>query len=228
MDKPQKELIKTYYHFRNIVEDQDSYEKGLNKYEIIPYALDNKLIDSKIIQNNAAPMIKYNPELIKYVDIDSISPDEIQSIILELPQFANVFDLKKIGFGYHIANILIKHPQLIDQFNLKSLSPYNIIDILKEQPNLKEKLFSGYVFNSEYESQLPKFLKLYPEIAKKINFGDISGGWLSAILTENPNMIKYIKKYLKNIDDDMDLIHLLQKQPQMKKYFKDRWVANLK
>ena len=66
MDKPQKELIKTYYRARTLADEQNDAMYGYNKYEIIPYAFDNGLITVEDNEEYAANLIVHNPELIKY------------------------------------------------------------------------------------------------------------------------------------------------------------------
>jgi len=81
-------------------------------------------------------ILKYQPQLIDYIDISG-------------------FD------GYHIADLLIIQPLLIDKVDLSILNDENITDILKEQPKLINRLDLS-ILDDKHISEI---LKEQPQLA---------------------------------------------------------------
>ena len=232
MDKPQKELIKTYYRARTLADEQNDAMYGYNKYEIIPYAFDNGLITVEDNEEYAANLIVHNPELIKYFDLNILIDSEITEILTAHPQTVEYFKNMDLD-GRVISRVITNRPELADSFDLSTIPPNGFAMAIKANPKLKEKILNQFNFSIENNpDQIPNLLKTAPDLAKYYKFNGLDGGIVTQILMDNPELIKYLKNEIKNIDDEMDLIHLFNKQPQLKKYFKHlsdkSWVLNLK
>ena len=138
MDKAQKELVKSYFHARNIAVEQDM-GYSLEEYEISEFVLDNNLIDKKIFTREFIGSLLYKkPQLLKYF-IHKISNATVGFLLVHHPKY--IEDLKhKIGDvnKFRVGQILFEHPQLIDYFKdrLSELSPNAVSKILQSHPQL--------------------------------------------------------------------------------------------
>lgn len=160
MDKPQKELMKSYFHNRELISDV-SYgmyggNGGIQPYELLYMIKAGIAVDKKIGGHNIAEIIKYNPSLFKDPDIkpylSRIEPSSQSNIIQHHPEFLDIFGVENMendekGIGY-VSSILTKQPQLADRFDLNKLKRSDKLKILTKQPQ--------FIEYEEFANILPK------------------------------------------------------------------------
>ncbi len=89
----------------------------------------------------SALLSKHFPEYMDNIDPSQIQPKDMAWFIMLNPNMIHKFDLKKIS-SYHISEILSKHPNLFEFFDISSLLDMEQQDIQKLlflQPEIKNK-----------------------------------------------------------------------------------------
>lgn len=209
MDKRQKELAKSYFHARQIA--TEGRERGFERYEITEDII-----------------------LMGLIDISSMSEDQLdwhRRLFKQLFNNHPEFMLNKLNntdvyhhFLAHIVTVeylidyIRKNPELIKLINKTSFPDDDsyIPSILFRR--LPEHL-EYFDLNDLTWVDIAEFIMAHPEKTDYFDLNIFNGEAIAYILDEEPELIKYFKKRLGEIDD-LDKMHLLLQQPQLKKYFK--------
>jgi len=200
MDKAQKELIKSYYHARNIAVDMEDH--SYYRYELNPYALKNGLLKVDALDGvDMVELIVADPTTLDdlekasnkiYYRLTSMDVSEILQNRPELyDKLSTKFNLNKLT-QTSIARILVKQPQLYTKFNLSTLdSGISITELLKSQPrfiyavdlnhlnghNIGE-LLQTYLENNDKES--------YDKLMEAVNFAELPNNELFRVFFKVP------------------------------------------
>jgi len=250
MDKPQKELMKSYFRNRELAAQQSN--STLLSYET-KYLIDSGEID---IKNLTEDDIYYF--LMDYPDyFDKIAAvnnfDEMDYYIqtqlaMKHPQLINKFNWKRKWKGMSSekkeAELIAKYPEAIDLFDLSEYMGDDIATIVVAHPEMAERFEKdikgerdGYI--SWRSDDISKILDVRPDLKDWFKYGYMDGAERLKLLYYHPEVIENlfalyredqmrkvyyadVKKDYKN-KEDINFDDLIKKHPQLEKYFEYMW-----
>lgn len=138
MDKAQKELIKTYYHARNISVGDNAFQPYYRPYEVSAKTIEMGLVDlEKVDMGDLSVLFINDPEMIKYVD--AIPNSVIATVLGHRPEMIDQLDTSGLN-GLQIKKILERQPSLVDQLDTNRMNTFHITALLQKHPQLFNKL----------------------------------------------------------------------------------------
>lgn len=241
MDKAQKELVKTYFRARMMLENVDSegfaYTR-LENYENIEDFIEMGLVDvTQFKRDHIIKILKDKPQTIKAFKpvLDKIDPQfvgkdkmaryiDFSEVIGAQPELIKYFDSNKLDWN-QITRLIIKHPDLITKFKdqLPAIEYNGVGQILFNHPELVEyfdltEVKKDHRWMLNLLLQKPQLTKYLDGVEDVFSIVDVS-----RILERNPDYIKIVdlnKFPPKEIENYLDSYHSEESKKLIRKKLK--------
>lgn len=229
MDKAQKELIKTYWHFRKIANDQGGEE--IEPWELTPYSLEHVFDPENAVYEMKGETLGRYFEMFpekaqehEYV-LNTLPTGKILSLVSRYPEYAKRYDMKDVltnARKYDVSVFAQKQPELVKDMDLSRIFDDEddfsmVVNILIAEPELEKNFdLTTYAPNGWTVKRLlikhPQFAK-YPNLIEAMDNHD-----LASVLKEKPELVKVLP-----LDkmSDYEKRELVKKRPELFSYFKD-------